>query len=83
MPRVELLVPELGLDDQPIRLSGWLVPRGRRVEEGEAVAEILTGPATVDLPAPAAGVLIRRLVEVDEPVVVGQVIAVIETVGVP
>ena len=83
MPRVELLVPELGLDDQPIRLSGWLVPRGRRVEEGEAVAEILAGPATVDLPAPAAGVLIRRLVGVDESVVVGQAIAVIETEELP
>jgi pyruvate/2-oxoglutarate dehydrogenase complex dihydrolipoamide acyltransferase (E2) component len=79
MPRVELRLPDLGLDDQAISLSIWLVSRGARVEQGEPVAEILAGPATVDLPAPAAGVLVKWLVDVDEPLSVGQVLAVIET----
>jgi pyruvate/2-oxoglutarate dehydrogenase complex dihydrolipoamide acyltransferase (E2) component len=79
MPRIELRVPDLGLDGQPISLSGWLVSRGARVEEGEPVAEILAGPVTVDLPAPAAGVLVKRLVDVDAPLSVGQALAMIET----
>jgi len=79
MPRIELRLPDLGLDDQPITLSGWLVPRGARVAAGERVAEVLAGPATVDLPSPADGVLIQRLVDEDEPIVVGQSLAVIET----
>jgi pyruvate/2-oxoglutarate dehydrogenase complex dihydrolipoamide acyltransferase (E2) component len=83
MARIEILVPDLGLpdlglDDQPISLSNWLVSRGARVAEGEPLAEILVGPATVDLPAPASGVLVKRLVDVDEPLSVGQVLAVIE-----
>ena len=78
MPRIELCLPDLGLDDQPITLSGWLVPRGARVTAGERVAEILAGPATVDLPSPVDGVLIRRLVDEDEPIAVGQPLAVIE-----
>ncbi len=60
MPRIELCLPDLGLDGQSISLSGWLVSRGTRVEAGEPVAEVLAGPATVELPAPAAGVLVRR-----------------------
>jgi pyruvate/2-oxoglutarate dehydrogenase complex dihydrolipoamide acyltransferase (E2) component len=79
MPRIELRLPDLGLGDQPIMLSGWLVSRGARVEAGEPLAEILAGPATVDLPAPAAGVLVKRFVEVDEPLAVGQPLAAIET----
>jgi pyruvate/2-oxoglutarate dehydrogenase complex dihydrolipoamide acyltransferase (E2) component len=77
--RIELRLPDLGLDDQPISLSGWLVTRGTRVEAGDPVAEILAGPATIDLPAPAAGVLAKRLVDIDAPLIAGQALALIET----
>jgi len=79
MPRIELCLPELDLDDQPITLSAWLVPRGAPVTAGQRVAEVLAGPATVDLPSPVDGVLVRRLVDLDEPIKVGQPLAVIET----
>ena len=79
MPRIELCMPDLGLDDQPITLSMWLVPRGAQVTAGERVAEVLAGPATVDLPSPVDGILIERLVDEDERITVGQALAVIET----
>ena len=79
MPRIELCLPELGLDHQPITLSVWLVPRGTRVTAGERVAEVLAGPATIDLPSPVDGVLVERLVDEDEPIVVGQALAVFES----
>ncbi|MGO9108392.1 MAG: biotin/lipoyl-containing protein [Thermoguttaceae bacterium] len=79
MARIELCLPDLGLGDQPITLSMWLVPRGARVAAGERVAEVLAGPATVDLPSPVDGVLIKRLTDEDEPIAVGQPLAVIET----
>jgi pyruvate/2-oxoglutarate dehydrogenase complex dihydrolipoamide acyltransferase (E2) component len=79
MLRIELCLPDLGLDDQPITLSAWLVPRGARVTAGERVAEVLAGPATVDLPSPVDGVLIERLIDEDEPIAVGQSLAVIRT----
>jgi pyruvate/2-oxoglutarate dehydrogenase complex dihydrolipoamide acyltransferase (E2) component len=78
MPRIELCLPDLGLDDQPITLSAWLVPCGARVAAGERVAEVLAGPATVDLPSPVDGILVERLVDEDEPIAVGQPLAVIE-----
>jgi len=72
-----ILVPDLGLNDVPIRLSVWLVRRGRRVAAGEPVVEILAGPATVDLSAPDDGVLAEKLVGEDETVEVGQALGVI------
>ena len=68
----DILVPDLGLEGVPIRLSVWLVRRGRPVIAGEPVVEILAGPATVDLPAPVDGVLAKKLVGEDETVTVGQ-----------
>jgi pyruvate/2-oxoglutarate dehydrogenase complex dihydrolipoamide acyltransferase (E2) component len=74
----ELILPDLGLDDQPIALSLWLVKEGARVAEGEPVVEVMAGPVTVDLPAPADGVLTRKLVAEGEPLAVGQRLAAIE-----
>jgi len=76
--RYELTLPELGLDVGPIAVSLWLVEPGSAVAEGEPVVEVLAGPAVVDLPSPADGVLVECLVAEDEPVHVGQVLAVIE-----
>ena len=73
----DLLLPDLGLDG-PIALSLWLVKKGGRVVEGEPIAEVVGGEATVDLPSPADGVLAERLVEEGDPLAVGQRLAVIE-----
>jgi pyruvate/2-oxoglutarate dehydrogenase complex dihydrolipoamide acyltransferase (E2) component len=73
-----LRMPNLGIDDQPIRLSVWFVRPGKCIAAGERVAEILAGPATVDLPSPVDGTLIETLVNEDEPVQTGQILALIE-----
>jgi pyruvate dehydrogenase E2 component (dihydrolipoamide acetyltransferase) len=78
MPRHDLCLPDLGIDDQPIVLSLWLAKEGSRVSEGAQVVEVLCGGATVDLPAPAEGVLLAKLVEEGESLTVGQRLAVIE-----
>jgi pyruvate dehydrogenase E2 component (dihydrolipoamide acetyltransferase) len=79
MPCHDLILPDLGIDDQPIVLSLWLAKEGSRVAEGDQVAEVLCGGATVDLPAPADGVLLAKLVEEGESLTVGQRLAVIES----
>ncbi len=78
MPRNELTVPDLGMDETPITLSLWLIELGDRVAEGDPVLEILAGPATVDLPSPVDGRLIEKLVDEDEPITVGQRLAIIQ-----
>jgi pyruvate/2-oxoglutarate dehydrogenase complex dihydrolipoamide acyltransferase (E2) component len=81
MPRHDIILPELGISGQPIVASLWLVERGATVIRGDAVLEILCGAATVDLPAPASGVLVAKLVEEDEPIAVGQRLGVIEEIA--
>jgi pyruvate dehydrogenase E2 component (dihydrolipoamide acetyltransferase) len=73
----DLVLPDLGLDE-PIALSLWLVKQGGRVVEGEPIVEVVGGEATVDLPAPADGVLVEKCAEEGDPLAIGQRLAVIE-----
>jgi pyruvate/2-oxoglutarate dehydrogenase complex dihydrolipoamide acyltransferase (E2) component len=76
--RHTLILPDLELADCPIKASLWLVPRGSRVAEGDALLEVVAGSATVDLPSPVAGVLKAKLVAEEQTLAVGQELAVIE-----
>jgi pyruvate/2-oxoglutarate dehydrogenase complex dihydrolipoamide acyltransferase (E2) component len=71
-------LPDLGLGERVITASAWLVEPGAEVLAGDRLLEVLCGSVTVDLPAPADGVLIETLVDEDEPLAVGQALAVIE-----
>ena len=51
---------------------------GSHVSEGDRLLEVVAGSVTVDLPAPAGGVLTEMLVSEDEALDVGQVLGVIE-----
>ena len=79
MPRHELTLPELGLPQVTPTVSVWLVEQGDEVTVGDRLLEVLCGSVTVDLPAPANGVLVEVCVEEDEPLSVGQLLAVIES----
>lgn len=71
---VPITVPDLGLGDRPITVSVWLVPPGVRVTRGDRVVELMAGDATVDLSAPATGVLVVRRVREEVAVLPRQVI---------
>jgi pyruvate/2-oxoglutarate dehydrogenase complex dihydrolipoamide acyltransferase (E2) component len=73
-----LKLPDLGLPDTPVVASLWLVRRGTRVAQGDAILEVLAGEATIDLSAPANGVLARKLVAENDSLSVGQRLAVID-----
>ena len=70
-----IVVPDLGCAGMTLVLSLWLVPEGSDVVEGDRVAEILAGGVTVDLGAPATGRLVRFLVDEDDVVAPGVVVA--------
>lgn len=75
-PRREpLAVPECGVMGLPMRVSLWLVPEGADVLEGDRVVELLAGGVTVDVESPVAGRLVAHLVDEDEVVTPGMVIA--------
>jgi pyruvate/2-oxoglutarate dehydrogenase complex dihydrolipoamide acyltransferase (E2) component len=78
MPRHDLILPDLGLGDQPIALSLWLVREGSFARESEQLVEVLAGAVTVDLPSPVDGILVETLAEEGERISVGQRLAVVE-----
>jgi pyruvate/2-oxoglutarate dehydrogenase complex dihydrolipoamide acyltransferase (E2) component len=76
--RVPLTLPDLGMGDQPIVLTLWLVKRGSHVSAGEPLVEVLAGAATVDLPSPATGILSEKHAAAGDILRVGQQLAIVE-----
>ena len=64
--------------DTEALLDRWLVEEGGRVEEGQAIAEVVLVKATFEIPAPATGRLSRILVPASGTVARGKPIAVMD-----
>jgi pyruvate/2-oxoglutarate dehydrogenase complex dihydrolipoamide acyltransferase (E2) component len=77
--RVEVKMPPVSAGMETGVVLGWLKQVGDSVERGEALAQIQTDKATLDLESRVAGTLTEILVEVDQEVPVGTVIAAVET----
>ena len=73
-PRVPLTVPDLRVN-ATVTVSLWLVPCGAAVLAGDRIVELLAGAATIDLEAPVAGTLVAQLVDEDDPITPGMVVA--------
>lgn len=79
MARIELRMPELGNEITEAQIDALLKGTGEKVSEGEEIVTITTPKVTMDLEAPATGSILEVLVEEDEIVAVGTVLAIIET----
>jgi pyruvate/2-oxoglutarate dehydrogenase complex dihydrolipoamide acyltransferase (E2) component len=67
-----VILPDLGTGpDTPIVVSYWFAARGETVWEGERLVEVLVGPATFDVPAPATGRLAEIRAREDDQVLPG------------
>src|SRR5437660_527645 len=75
--QVPVIMPDLGMPDAVV--SAWLVDEGGEVEEGESLIEILAGPATFEVIAPASGRLADRLALTADSVLPGQTLGHIES----
>jgi pyruvate dehydrogenase E2 component (dihydrolipoamide acetyltransferase) len=79
----ELKMPDLTTNDSPIRIVRWMVGIGDRVERGQALMEVETDKATLEVESAVSGRLERCLVSEGDEVAVGQPIAVFELSGAP
>jgi sugar O-acyltransferase (sialic acid O-acetyltransferase NeuD family) len=57
MTITEILMPQLGVNDDLVKVHKWIVERGRKVSAGEEIAELETTKATFALEAEASGYL--------------------------
>jgi len=76
-----VIMPALGVAQQTGTLLKWLKAEGQSVSKGEPLMEIETDKATVEIEAPAAGVLAQVLAQAGDEVPVGQRIALILAPG--
>ncbi|MCR4309871.1 MAG: 2-oxo acid dehydrogenase subunit E2 [Deltaproteobacteria bacterium] len=76
-----VIMPSLGFDMTEGQLARWLKNEGDPVEKGQAIAEIETEKATVEIEAASSGILTRIFVQAGETVPVGTVIGVIAATG--
>lgn len=75
MRLVAVILPDLGTGPAtPIIVSYWHAARGETVWEGDRLVEVLAGPATFDVPAPATGRLAEIRVGEDDHVLPGAIL---------
>ncbi len=70
----EIVMPEAGESVVSGVLTAWLKAEGEYVERDETIAEVDTDKITVEVPAPASGIIKHRVAEGDE-IEIGAVLA--------
>lgn len=78
---IELKVPEVGESITEVMIGTWKKGVGEQVAADDSVVEIESDKATVELPAPSAGVISQILKQAGEQATVGEVIGYLEVIG--
>lgn len=77
MAQVEVLLPKMGESVAEATIIKWLKNEGDPIEADEPIIEIATDKVDSEVPAPAAGILVKKSCKEGDVVQVGQVIAII------
>ncbi|MBV8969758.1 MAG: hypothetical protein JO331_11970, partial [Verrucomicrobia bacterium] len=75
--KFELKMPDLSTTGSPLKIVRWLVAVGDSVERGQAVLEVETDKATMEVEALNAGQLLQQLLPVGQEASAGEVVAII------
>ncbi|MBV8587381.1 MAG: hypothetical protein JO308_13920 [Verrucomicrobia bacterium] len=75
--KFELKMPDLSTTGSPLKIVRWLVAVGDPVERGQAVLEVETDKATMEVEALNAGQLLQQLLPVGQEASAGEVVAII------
>mgnify|MGYP001814679859 CR=1 FL=1 len=75
---LEMKVPSPGESITEVEIATWLVEDGDYVEKDQAIAEVDSDKATLELPAEASGIITLKAEEGDA-VAVGAVVCLIDT----
>src|SRR3984893_12768916 len=73
----ELKMPDLSTTGSPIKVLRWLVAVGEFVERGQAVLDVETDKATMEVEALNSGKLLEQLVPAGQEACAGEVLAII------
>ncbi|MHA1377499.1 MAG: dihydrolipoamide acetyltransferase family protein [Candidatus Helarchaeota archaeon] len=77
MTITKMIMPKLGMTMEEGTITKWLKNEGDHVEKGEKILEIETDKVTLEVEAPATGVIRKVLANEDQVVPIGRIIAII------
>src|ERR1043166_2642754 len=77
----DVIMPALGVAQETGTLLNWLKAEGQSVTKGEPLMEVETDKATVEIEAPASGILANVAASAGDEIPVGNKIAVILAPG--
>lgn len=76
---VEVELPDLGYEGgDEARVVEWHFEEGDPIAEGEILLEVECESGTVEIPSPCTGVVVECVVEEDEVVRIGELLAILE-----
>ena len=79
--RVDLVMPQMGESIAEGTITRWMKKVGDAIDRDEPIFEISTDKVDAEIPAPAAGVLVKIIGQEGETLEVNTVVGVIETDG--
>ena len=77
--QVDVIMPKMGESIQEGKILRWMKKPGDKIQKDETILEISTDKVDSEIPSPASGILTKIIVQEQETVEVGTVIARIET----
>src|SRR5687767_15907624 len=78
---IELKVPAVGESITEVQIGTWLKNEGDQAQKDEALVEIETDKATVEIPAPISGRIAKVVKRSGDTATVGETIALMEADG--
>ncbi len=77
--QVEVIMPKMGESIQEGKVIRWTKKVGEKIAKDETLLEISTDKVDSEIPSPATGILAKILVQEQETVPIGAILAMIET----
>ncbi|MEO0600824.1 MAG: biotin/lipoyl-containing protein [Myxococcota bacterium] len=72
---VDVTIPQIGESITTVFIARWIKKPGEAVATGDAIVELDSDKASMEVPSPSAGVLSETLVEEGDEVEIGSVVA--------
>jgi pyruvate/2-oxoglutarate dehydrogenase complex dihydrolipoamide acyltransferase (E2) component len=76
--KIEVRVPLFAEGATKIKIHQWLFEVGDQIKAGDNLVEATTDKISINIESPKSGILIEKLVEEDDTVLIDQVIAIID-----